>query len=530
MVSQLRGLTYAFICVLLYAVFSIFFKVVSNLELHSMLFITIAMFFASFALLLKGGHNRLIFEAMKSLSTWIYSITFVLIFIFSIELLKYISATEMILVSRLNIILSLIFALIFLKRNTLEKGVYGLPFIILGLIIVFTQVENSPYYVLLLGFASALSKCGYFFSIELNKTGYKSKNYLDDFGILGFILGVSAFVSLIFMISGSIASSYFNIETRIFPTYQDYANPTLFILASAYGLIGFTALRYLEFKSIKTIGNEVFVSILTFVPIVTLCLEGLFNKYIIKQEFYISPELLASVLLIVTGGVLLVIPKIISDFIENNDDKTQTIKIARATEVFAKNDIKKTADILEISEQRATEIIKGNDIDILKSEFKHIQNCFNKKVAMSDHLTGLCNRLEFITELKHIDLKETASLFFIDLNKFKPVNDTHGHDAGDFILKTVARRLENIFADSTLTRLGGDEFALLVRNVSVEESIDMVVQANAEIAKPYHYKGIEINISSSTGFANYPADTDSPVKLLEIADEQMYLMKKDSDR
>jgi len=531
MISQLRGLSYAIICVLLYATFSIFFKIVSSLELHSMLFITISMLFASIALLIKGGHNKLIFEAMASISTWVYSISFVLIFIFSIELLKYISATEMILVSRLNIIISLVFALIVLKRNTLEQGVWGLPPIVLGLILVFSQIENSLYYVLGLGILSSIAKSAYFFSIELNKTGYKTKNYLDDFGILGFILGVSTLIALAFMLIGTTITANMGIETRIFPTYSDYINPTLFGLAAGYGLIGFTALRYLEFKSIQSIKSELFMCLITLVPLITLAFESCASFFgLLDSTVNITPPLLLANILIISGGILVVILKVLGQELTDEKDKQAVLQTVRATEVFADNDLEKTAKTLGVNTKKIEEILNNENFSILKSEFKTIQDNFNKNVAMSDHLTGLCNRLDFISKLKHIDKRSEASVFFIDLNKFKPVNDNHGHDAGDFILITVARRLENLFKDSVLTRMDGDEFCLLVKNINTKSSEKMIQQIQNEIARVYHYQGTEINISASAGFANYPQHAASPVELLKIADEMMYNEKKDSDR
>tara|TARA_Y100001960_G_scaffold138658_1_gene146971 strand:+ start:8093 stop:9040 length:948 start_codon:yes stop_codon:yes gene_type:complete len=311
MVSQLRGISYAIVCVILYACFSIFFKVVSNLELHSMLFITVSMIFASVVLLLKGGYNKLIFEAVTSFSTWVYAVTFILIFVFSIELLKYISATEMILVSRLNILVSLVFSLLVLKRNTLGQGVWGLPLIVLGLILVFAQVENSLLYVLLLGVGSSVAKSAYFFSIELNKTGYKTKNYLDDFGVLGFILAVCSVLSIVFMVTGSIAVNELNIETRIFPTYADYANPMILVLGGLYGLIGFTTLRYLEFKSVQSIKSEIFLCLITLVPLITLSLESLASFVgLIDGSVEINPTLLLANILVIAGGLLVVILKV----------------------------------------------------------------------------------------------------------------------------------------------------------------------------------------------------------------------------
>lgn len=531
MISQLHGIAYAIICVFLYAIFSIFFKVISNLELHSMLFITISMLFASFALLVKGGHNKLIFEAMASISTWVYSITFVLIFIFSIELLKYISATEMILVSRLNIFISFIFAFVVLKRNNLGKGILGLPLILLGLVLVFWQIEEKISYIILLAFASAIAKSAYFFSIELNKTGYKTKNYLDDFGILGFILGVSAIISLIFMFTGTYFTNSMQIETRLFPTYQEYTNPLLFALAAGYGLIGFTALRYLEFKSVQSIKSEVFMCLITLVPLITLAFESCASYFgIIDSQVNIEPPLLLANILIISGGLLIVLLKVLSEELTDENDKEALLKTVRATAVFSKNNITETANTLGVNEKIINDILYVKNFKISKALFKKINDNFNKKVAMADHLTGLVNRLEFLTQLKHIDKKDQASLFFIDLNKFKPVNDTYGHDAGDFILIGVARRLENLFKNSIITRMGGDEFALLIKNITVEQSLHMVQEIQEEVKKEFHYKGNIIDVSASAGFAHFPTDTNNPEELLTLADEKMYHDKEESER
>jgi diguanylate cyclase (GGDEF)-like protein len=531
MVSQLRGLTYAFICVLLYSAFNIYFKVVSIFEINTLLFMATSMVFASFALLVKGGKTHHVFSAVKSPLSWLYSITFILECFFAIELLKYILATEMVLVSRISILLSFALAFIVLKRNNLGKGSYAIPLIVTGLAIVFYNIDNNFKEVLTLALLLSITKSTYYLSIELNKVGYKTKTYLEDFSVVGYILGITAMMTILILIVLTSISYIYNIDISFIPTYQDYANPKAFLLAAFYGVVGITILRYLEFKSIQSIKSEVFMCMVTLVPLITLVFESCAGFFgIIDSSVAITPTLLLANILIITGGLLVVILKVLGQELSDETDKQYLLKMIRSTEVFANYNTLKASRILEIKESKFKDILNNKNFTVLKSEFKHIQNCFNKKVAMSDHLTGLCNRLEFITELKHIDLNETASLFFIDLNKFKPVNDTHGHDAGDFILSSVARRLENIFADSTLTRLGGDEFALIVKSVTAKDSPNMVKQINEEIAKPYHYKGIEINISSSTGFANYPADTDSPVKLLEIADEQMYLMKKDSDR
>jgi diguanylate cyclase (GGDEF)-like protein len=496
---------------------------VSDLHLHSMLFITVSMMFASIVLLIKGGYNKLIFEAVKSLSTWVYSITFILIFVFSIELLKYISATEMILVSRMNILISLVFSFLILKRNTLGQGVWALPLIICGLVLVFMQVENSLIYVFILAVGSSISKSAYFFSIELNKTGYKTKNYLDDFGVLGFILAISSIVSIIFMVTGSVISNEIGLTTRLFPNFEDYTNPMLLVLGGAYGLIGFTVLRYLEFKSVQSIKSELFMCLITLVPLITLCLESLAGGLgLINNQVSINPTLLVANILIIAGGLLIVILKVLNEELSDEKDRAELLRTIQNTMVFVHEDTKRASELLSIKEHKIKDVLENKNFKILKSEFKTINSNFYQKIAMSDHLTGLSNRLDFTTSLKHMDKNISSNLFFIDLNKFKPVNDTYGHEAGDFILQGIARRLENIFKESTLTRLGGDEFVLLVSNTNKTDSTQMQQQILDEIQKEFVFKGQRLSISASIGFANYPEDTSKPDELIKIADNSMY--------
>ena len=113
---------------------------------------------------------------------------------------------------------------------------------------------------------------------------------------------------------------------------------------------------------------------------------------------------------------------------------------------------------------------------------------------------------------------------FIDLNKFKLINDTLGHEAGDFLLKEAANRFKNaIRTDDIVFRLGGDEFLILITNVMNNSQVKEVITKIFESIKtPVNYNGKPIDISASIGIAMFPKNGETPEELMKAADAAMY--------
>ena len=119
-------------------------------------------------------------------------------------------------------------------------------------------------------------------------------------------------------------------------------------------------------------------------------------------------------------------------------------------------------------------------------------------------------------------------MLFIDLDKFKPVNDTYGHEAGDFILIEVAKRLKTLFPNNaSITRLGGDEYCLLLLDTEKQDIEHLITKIKEALTIPFTYNEHTITIGGSVGLAHYPSDTKTPEDLLKIADEGMYREKKE---
>ncbi|WP_166243909.1 sensor domain-containing diguanylate cyclase [Paenibacillus turpanensis] len=156
-------------------------------------------------------------------------------------------------------------------------------------------------------------------------------------------------------------------------------------------------------------------------------------------------------------------------------------------------------------------------------------------LAQSDQLTGLPNRvaLENYLEstLQHFDSQEETLVFmYLDLDGFKQVNDSLGHQIGDLLLQKVANRLKSLNRSLDITiRLGGDEF-LAVRRLSaddaVEESEKLAQEILLSINKPYIVEFNQISIGCSIGAAFYPKHGKNPTEVIQLADECLYKSKQ----
>lgn len=153
-------------------------------------------------------------------------------------------------------------------------------------------------------------------------------------------------------------------------------------------------------------------------------------------------------------------------------------------------------------------------------------------MAQHDALTGLPNRILLLDRLSkaiHDAHRQNCrvGVLFIDLNEFKPINDRHGHEAGDVVLHAFARRLEQIVRESdTVARLGGDEFVVVLRQISRLEHAKQVARKITDHLKaPFQYKALELFLTASIGIALYPDDGEDGYELLKRADAAMYAAK-----
>lgn len=157
-----------------------------------------------------------------------------------------------------------------------------------------------------------------------------------------------------------------------------------------------------------------------------------------------------------------------------------------------------------------------------------------EQAALHDALTGLPNRLLLADRLRQAihgaeRMGHVFALAYLDLNGFKAINDTHGHDAGDEVLKAVAARLHaGLRASDTVARLGGDEFVVLLSPTQAPaDAVPVLNRLLDALSQPVTLAhGPQVAVGSSLGLAHYPADGRTPDALMRHADEEMFANKR----
>ncbi|MEH7121868.1 sensor domain-containing diguanylate cyclase [Bacillus sp. JJ1773] len=163
--------------------------------------------------------------------------------------------------------------------------------------------------------------------------------------------------------------------------------------------------------------------------------------------------------------------------------------------------------------------------------FRKKQENMIKKLAYQDTLTGLPNRRAFLDDLEQLIIdseknKNDFAVFFIDLDGFKKVNDSLGHDTGDELLKRVSALLESCVRENDiLARLAGDEFTILLPEANKQDCSIIADRIIGSLDLPLYILGKEIHVTSSVGISLYPQNGKDATTLIRMADEAMYQAK-----
>ena len=149
--------------------------------------------------------------------------------------------------------------------------------------------------------------------------------------------------------------------------------------------------------------------------------------------------------------------------------------------------------------------------------------------AETDVLTGIGNRLRLSREMQAaLAATRPFGLLFLDLKKFKPFNDNHGHEVGDKVLQIVARRLQaQIRQQDLAARIGGDEFVVMLTGLaSVERLEQRAINIARSLNQPFHIGELSSSVGVNIGGAIYPRDSEFEDGLLKVADQNMYRAKR----
>ncbi|MGC9387047.1 MAG: diguanylate cyclase domain-containing protein [Hydrogenovibrio sp.] len=187
--------------------------------------------------------------------------------------------------------------------------------------------------------------------------------------------------------------------------------------------------------------------------------------------------------------------------------------------------------VMALNSDGTAKLMDGTHTDItLQKEYELAL----KREAQYDNLTGLANRAFFGEQLlKQWQIGQqgahTLSVLFLDLDGFKPINDQHGHAAGDAVLKVLAKRLTAaVKGRDTVGRIGGDEFVMALLDVPGHDRLEPILQRILNsVSKPIVYQGLSLQVTCSIGVFEYDVKPDaSPEQAIQLADQAMYQAKQ----
>lgn len=208
-----------------------------------------------------------------------------------------------------------------------------------------------------------------------------------------------------------------------------------------------------------------------------------------------------------------------------------TIALKRRNQELAEEMEKERNEVIRINQA----LVKSNQqLDNINSSLEEQVQLRTEEIlrlSKLDPLTALMNRSGFIKELKHRTEEVTANashfaLLFLDLDGFKQVNDSLGHQVGDKVLMEIADRLKRLAASENLSRWGGDEFIVVVPGAGSTDATAIAQRFRERIAETIFVDDNEVNLDATIGISLCPAHGDDPRKLIQQADLTMYHQKR----
>lgn len=505
----------------------------------------------SFFLLLIGGKGPLVRETLRSIDTWVFGLIMLIGYVLTLSLFSYVSSTEGSLLQRISLLFSVFVSWVFLSRTPTKGQWLGVSIVTIGLFMVCRELPSENRGVIyLLMFLEGLALTARMFVAEVHRPHKQAMDLENDPRAKARVVGFVMFIISTFflMLTGFIAvlQSFapLPIETKILPTLTDFTHSPSIFAGLLAGVVLLAPLRLIEFSSANTIKTENFLALAALSSVSTFFWEWFTQPLTgLTLKTFSSNDVVAG--LIITVGCLISALSVAfkgkhktpkwqeyisytSQDIERVDDSREII--ANTLEHF-KGDVLQSAEALGV-DKSAVEAILMDEKKVLAFNYdvlKSVARKYRHNVASSDALTGLANRAGFMTALKSAAYEsDVYSVIFIDLDKFKPINDTYGHDAGDFVLKGVGGRLQKMFPTrSVQTRLGGDEFCVLLLGKTKDEAKKLMTDIQGAIAKPFTFEGKDLSVTASVGVASYPNCSKDPEELLKLADKGMYRGKNE---
>jgi diguanylate cyclase (GGDEF)-like protein len=539
-----------FIALIAYPLASILQKIVTSYtDVNILAYTGVFMLFSAITLLIIAGPGELVNDTLKRFETWAYSVLQIVSYILFLYSLKYVSATQGAALSMLGGAFIFIISVSFLKQKTNFSEVLGFFTICLGIFYIIYNADldlQTKSILCLIIIARAL-----FFALqkvitEVHKTNRKAHSFKTQVRVTGFIMAVASFIYLMFLvIIANIKKDYDIVFFQGFPDFADFFNLQMVFFAIFVGGFVVSTTKYCEFYASKSIGSKYLISITSLQLLCIYFIELLLSNFEIINKTIFDSSIIWPLVLILSGNFIISITGFFKDLkfiklgkkqdtLANIDDnfidlenEFNLVKL-NLTNLYTlyDNNTKQLAKDINIDRVTLDNII-NYDFDELKVHKKtgyKITNFASENVAVKDKLTKAYNRYYLDHQAALMFKKfEAFKLYYLDLNKFKPINDKYGHEAGDYVLFSAVASLQNLqeFTNNVF-RVGGDEFVLLQTNDIEADLTNLIIQT---IETPIIFNELKLQISTSVGTA-LSTDYETLEEMLKAADEQMFANKK----
>lgn len=521
------------------------------LEVNYLIYTCCAFISGSAMLLLIGGlKDDLAKETLRSPDTLIFGLVMLLGYLITLSLFFYTSATEGAFLQRISMIFSLLIAWFFMQRKPNIVNLISAILVLVGIGLICREIpEDNRGYIYLIMFLEGMALTVRTFAAETHKTYNRAMRESEDpklkTRVVGFVMFLVSIVFLIFSFMFATLQTFYPIfdNSSIVPVLSDFYDYKTIFAGLIAGIFLMTPLRLIEFFSANTIKSENFLALAAISPFATLFWEWLLEPLTgLGVKGFTSNDWLAGG--IITFGCLLTAVYQMyktrkygvekwRDYIKQYDVDDMhvyhTKDIVNKTLNHYDDSIVKSASALGVSICTIEKVNKENDFAFKESANSSIMVHFKENIANVDYLTKIANRsgLKAIGE-EFVGSTDLFTLMFIDLDKFKPINDTYGHEAGDEVLKEIANRLQKLETkDIKVGRLAGDEFVVLFRNYEKSHLIkhlpdfEKIIDAKIKLST-----GNNVQVQASIGLAEYDSDAKTLDDMLEYADKRMYRHKE----
>ena len=563
---SIHGLIQASIVTVLAAFYNVYLKTVIELyDVVPIVFACVCLISCAFTMMLIAGPGRLAKETLFSSATWLYGFILIALYLIDIFLMTYMSGTEASLFNRVTSPLAGIMAFILFKRKQGCGHNIGNAVIVVGLIwLVWLQPASALLSILTISVFLAILDLAQLFITEIHRESniaHEHGNLRDKTRVVGFVTFITSLTLFCCVFALSLTKEYLPESTalNVMPSIASFFHAPTVISAMLLGMLILPLQRYCKWSSTYNLKTENVFIFLTFVPALTFVLELLaeniipgfnFNTQAFSGERGMS--LLGITLLVTLGGLIsgfYELKKSKVDLSNLADLKKQLLRgedraLASGYQPTARDDYEAVTTTLEQCGNdtklaaRLLDVPPGALEAVLASAGRQafhptvaarVARNFRHNVALADPLTGLHNRLSFMNALRQLlTSKKPLALLFIDLNKFKPVNDTYGHEAGDAVLKTIGQRLQNAAPQGSLVaRLGGDEFVVTLSGGAIKNATQLTQDILAAIQEPILLTSDlpPVELDAAIGKAHYPLDAKTAEDLIKQADKLMYKNK-----